>query len=32
MLGIKRRDLTGIFPDLRTLEHEALGVMAEAME
>lgn len=32
MLGIKRRELTEIFPDLRIMEHEALGVMAEAME
>ncbi|MFF7108919.1 phage tail tube protein [Pseudomonas sichuanensis] len=32
MLGIKRRDLMGVFPDLRIMEHEALGVMAEAME
>lgn len=32
MLGIKRHDLVGVFPDLRIMEHEALGVMAEAME
>lgn len=32
MLGIKRRDLTDIFPDLRIMEHEALAVMAEAAE
>ncbi|MBF8732801.1 DUF1799 domain-containing protein [Pseudomonas guariconensis] len=32
MLGIKRRNLMEIFPDLRIMEHEALGVMAEAME
>ncbi|MEE1869084.1 DUF1799 domain-containing protein [Pseudomonas sp. 119P] len=32
MLGIKRRDLDDIFPDLRIMEHEALAVMAEAAE
>lgn len=32
MLGIKRRDLNEIFPDLRIMEHEALAVMAEASE
>nr|WP_313395401.1 DUF1799 domain-containing protein [Pseudomonas sp.] len=32
MLGIKRRDLTDIFPDLRIMEVEALAVMAESME
>lgn len=32
MLGIKRRDLTDIFPDLRIMEVEALAVMAEAAE
>ena len=32
MLGINRRDLTDIFPDLRIMEVEALAVMAEAME
>lgn len=32
MLGIKRRDLTDIFPDLRVMEIEALAVMAELME
>lgn len=32
MLGIKRRDLTEIFPDLRIMEVEALAVMAESME
>lgn len=32
MLGIKRRDLTDIFPDLRVMEVEALAVMAESME
>ncbi|QPN47998.1 DUF1799 domain-containing protein [Priestia aryabhattai] len=32
MLGIKRRELTSIFPDLRIMEHEALTVMAEAVE
>ncbi|MFG0504178.1 DUF1799 domain-containing protein [Pseudomonas sp. 22373] len=32
MLGIKRRDLTDIFPDLRVMEIEALAVMAESME
>lgn len=29
MLGIKRRDLTEIFPDLRVMEVEALAVFAE---
>lgn len=32
MLGMKRRDLTEIFPDLRVMEVEALAVMAESME
>ncbi|MCV4285099.1 DUF1799 domain-containing protein [Pseudomonas capsici] len=32
MLGINRRDLTDIFPDLRVMEVEALAVMAESME
>ncbi|MCW2272374.1 hypothetical protein CQ065_06755 [Pseudomonas sp. MYb187] len=32
MLGIKRRDLPDIFPDLRVLEAEALAVMAESVE
>ncbi|BDM23616.1 hypothetical protein KMS_R33730 [Pseudomonas sp. LRP2-20] len=32
MLGIKRRDLTDIFSDLRVMEVEALAVMAESME
>lgn len=32
MLGIKRRKLAHIFPDLRIMEHEALAVMAEASE
>ncbi|NIF28333.1 hypothetical protein F3J44_18355 [Pantoea sp. Tr-811] len=32
MLGIKRRDLSDIFPDLRVMEVEALAVMAESME
>lgn len=32
MLGIKRRELTEIFPDLRIMEHEALALMAEAAE
>lgn len=32
MLGIKRRDLNEIFPDLRIMEHEALAVMAESTE
>jgi len=32
MLGIKRQELTKIFPDLRIMEHEALAVMAEAVE
>ena len=32
MLGIKRRDLTDIFPDLRVMEVEALAVLAESME
>lgn len=32
MLSIKRRDLPGIFPDLRIMEHEALAVMAETAE
>ncbi|SPO56184.1 conserved protein of unknown function [Pseudomonas sp. JV551A1] len=29
MLGIKRRDLNDIFPDLRVMEVEALAVMTE---
>ncbi|MBX8534531.1 DUF1799 domain-containing protein [Pseudomonas cichorii] len=29
MLSIHRRDLPGIFPDLRVMEVEALAVMAE---
>lgn len=32
MLGIKRRDLADIFPDLRIMEVEALAVMAESVE
>ncbi|WP_390899041.1 DUF1799 domain-containing protein [Pseudomonas soli] len=32
MLGIRRRELTEIFPDLRIMEHEALAVMAEAAD
>jgi hypothetical protein len=32
MLGIKRRDLPYIFPDLRVMEVEALAVMAESTE
>lgn len=32
MLGIKRRDLPDIFPDLRVMEAEALAVMAESVE
>lgn len=32
MLGITRRDLPDIFPDLRVMEVEALAVMAESME
>lgn len=32
MLGIKRQELTNIFPDLRIMEHEALAVMAETAE
>lgn len=32
MLGIKRRELAEIFPDLRIMEHEALVVMVEAVE
>lgn len=32
MLGIRRRDLTDIFPDLRVMEVEALAVMAESLE
>lgn len=32
MLGIRRRDLTDIFPDLRVMEVEAMAVMAESME
>lgn len=32
MLGIKRRDLPDIFPDLRIMEAEALAVMAESVE
>lgn len=31
MLGLKRRKLVEIFPDLRIMEHEALEIMAEAM-
>ncbi|MCU1724235.1 DUF1799 domain-containing protein [Pseudomonas sp. 5P_5.1_Bac1] len=30
MLGIKRRDLTDIFPDPRVMAVEALAVMADA--
>lgn len=30
MLGLKRRDLNSIFPDLRIMENEALAVMTEA--
>lgn len=30
MIGLKRTELTDIFPDLRIMEHEALAVMAEA--
>lgn len=32
ILGIKRRYLNDIFPDLRVMEVEALAVMAESME
>jgi hypothetical protein len=32
MLGIKRRDLPDIFPDLRIMEVEAMAVMAESLE
>ncbi|MCE0778934.1 DUF1799 domain-containing protein [Pseudomonas sp. NMI542_15] len=32
MLGIKRLELIDIFPDLRTMEVEALAVMAESVE
>ncbi|MEZ0194285.1 DUF1799 domain-containing protein [Pseudomonas qingdaonensis] len=32
MLGIKRRELAAVFPDLRIMEHEALAVMAETAE
>lgn len=32
MLGIRRRDLAEIFPDLRALEVEALAVMSESLE
>ncbi|MGN8259516.1 DUF1799 domain-containing protein [Pseudomonas sp. SMSB3] len=32
MLGINRRDLTNIFPDLRVMEVEAMAVMSEIME
>jgi len=32
MLGIHRRVLTEIFPDLRIMEHEALAVMGEGAE
>ncbi|AZC19539.1 hypothetical protein C4K40_4158 [Pseudomonas sp. CMR5c] len=32
MLGIKRRDLKKIFPDLRVMEAEALAAAAESME
>ncbi len=30
MLGINRRELTDIFPDIRVMEVEALSVMADA--
>lgn len=30
MIGIKRRGLEDVFPDLRVMENEALAVMAEA--
>lgn len=29
LIGIDRKSLSGVFADLRTLEHEALAVMAE---
>jgi len=29
MIGIKRCELTNIFPDLRIMEHEALAMMSE---
>lgn len=32
MLGLKRRDLSEAFYDLRFMENEALAVMAEAAE
>lgn len=32
MLGIKRREFTKIFPDLRIMEHEAISLMAEIEE
>ncbi|MNP75580.1 hypothetical protein D3C76_1726580 [compost metagenome] len=31
MIGLKRRKLVEIFPDLRIMEHEPLEIMAEAM-
>lgn len=32
MIGIKRRALEEVFPDLRVMENEALAVMADAAE
>lgn len=32
ILGLKRRELSEAFHDLRIMEHEALAVMAEAAE
>jgi hypothetical protein len=32
MLGLKRRDLSEAFHDLRLMENEALATMAEAAE
>ncbi|AIR90758.1 DUF1799 domain-containing protein [Pseudomonas cremoricolorata] len=32
MLGIGRRDLAALFPDLRVMEAEALAVMTQSME
>ena len=32
MIGLKRRELSEVFNDLRIMESEALAVMAEAVE
>lgn len=32
MLGMKRKQITAIFPDLQVMEAEALGVMREAQQ